>query len=96
MKFDGFDWDNGNAAKCEKHGLTLDDIEDVLTRDPLIAPDVNHSADEQRWIAAGLHRSQRPVFIAFTLRTKDDSALIRPISARFMHAKEAKNYGDQT
>jgi uncharacterized DUF497 family protein len=29
MKFDGFDWNNGNAAKCEKHGLTLDDIEDV-------------------------------------------------------------------
>jgi hypothetical protein len=34
----------------------------------------------------------RPLFVAFTLRTRDNRQLIRPISARFMHAKEIAAY----
>lgn len=32
------------------------------------------------------------MFVAFTLRVKAGLRLIRPISARYMHAKEAKRY----
>jgi hypothetical protein len=27
--FEGFDWDDGNRAKCVKHGLTIEQIESV-------------------------------------------------------------------
>ncbi|MBX9761304.1 MAG: BrnT family toxin [Beijerinckiaceae bacterium] len=96
MRFDDFDWDAGNVAKCEKHGVTINEIEDVLERDPLIAPDHRHSGTEPRFIAIGIGDAGRPIFVAFTLRRRKGLLLIRPISARFMHAKEAKRYGEQT
>jgi uncharacterized DUF497 family protein len=33
--------------------------------------------------------SGRPLFVAFTMRTKLGRRLIRPVSARYMHAREA-------
>ena len=94
-KFDGFDWDAGNLGKCQKHGLSIEAIEDVLKRKPPIAPDERHSGFEPRFIAAGRHANGRPVFVAFTLRRRAGRLLLRPISARFMHEKEAKRYDDQ-
>jgi uncharacterized DUF497 family protein len=86
-----FDWDHGNRTKCQKHGLTLDDIEHALTNNPRVAPDPAHSQDEQRFIAISRTATGRPVFVAFCWR----GAKLRPISARYMHAKEAARY-DQT
>jgi uncharacterized DUF497 family protein len=34
----------------------------------------------------------RRLLIVFTLRKRDDEAFIRPISARYMHAKEITHY----
>ncbi len=93
MKIAGFEWDSGNREKCQKHGVSLADIEHVLRHEPRIAPDVKHSRIEQRLIAIGRTPAGRPVFIAFTLRpTSRGMSRIRPISARFMHAKEIKAY----
>lgn len=36
--------------------------------------------------------SGRPMIVAFTFRIKSGLKLIRTISARYMHAKEAKKY----
>jgi len=30
MKIAGFDWDDGNWPKCGKHGVSLEEIEQVL------------------------------------------------------------------
>jgi len=30
LKFAGFDWDDGNLSKCEKHGITRASIEWML------------------------------------------------------------------
>jgi hypothetical protein len=30
--FAGFDWDAGNHAKCQKHGVTIPDIETLVFR----------------------------------------------------------------
>ncbi|MCB1555787.1 MAG: BrnT family toxin [Alphaproteobacteria bacterium] len=49
---------------------------------------------EPRYIAVGLI-NRRPAFVAFTLRSRNGKRLARPISARYMHAKEAKNYGQE-
>ena len=63
-----FDWDNGNAAKCAKHGLTLNWIEAFFRLGPLVAPDPMHSVLEQRFIAVGSMPDGRPAFVAFCWR----------------------------
>jgi uncharacterized DUF497 family protein len=92
FKVSGFDWDDGNRAKCRKHGLSLMQVEALFANDPRIAPDPKHSANEDRLIAVGRTRTGRPVFVAFTIRTKNGRRLIRPVTARYMHAKEVAAY----
>jgi uncharacterized protein len=92
---DGFDWDDGNWPKCGKHGVSREDVEDALSHGALIAPDPAHSRDEDRFIAVGRNANGRAVFVAVTFRTVDGRRLVRPISARYMHAKEAKRYAAQ-
>ena len=89
MNFTGFDWDAGNRAKCEKHGVSTEIIEEMFTRPLAIIPDVGHSRTERRFRAIGRAGSGRFVFVVFTLR---GGKLIRPISARYMHAKEIRSY----
>jgi|SRR3954447_20657396 uncharacterized DUF497 family protein len=88
----GFDWDTGNWEKCQKHGVPAAEIEAVLRGDPQIAPAPTRSVAEERFIAVGRTPSGRAIFIAFTLRIRDGARLVRPISARYMHAKEVERY----
>jgi uncharacterized protein len=88
----GFEWDGGNRAKCLKHGVSLAEIEALLSSDPHIAPDLKHSAAEDRLIAVGRNASGRALFVAFTLRTVGGRRLIRPVSARYMHTQEIDAY----
>ncbi len=90
MEFDGFDWDSGNRAKCQKHGVSIAEIESLFSGAPLVAPDVLHSSQEQRFRAVGETIKKRPLFVVFTLRKNGEILLIRPISARYMHKKEIK------
>lgn len=93
MEFDGFDWDTGNLAKCEKHRLTREEIEAVFLAGPKVAPDIAHSDEEDRLIAIGISIvTNKPVFVAFTFRVISGLTLIRPISARPMHQKEIARY----
>lgn len=88
----GFDWDEGNRGKCQKHGVTIEEIESVFAGEPAIGPDAAHSTAETRFLAIGCASSGRHVFLAFTWRGRDGVQLIRPISARYMHAKEVQHY----
>ena len=92
MQADGFDWDQGNRAKCEKHGLSTSIIEGLFTRPLAILPDAGHSQRERRFRAIGRTDKGRGVFIVFTFRREGDEMLIRPISARYMHRKEIDAY----
>jgi uncharacterized protein len=94
LRVSGFDWDEANRAKCQKHGLTLEQIEALFTHSPRIAPDHKHSVDEDRFIAVGRIEG-RPGFVAFTIRVKDKRRFIRPVTARFMHAKEVAAYEEE-
>lgn len=91
----GFDWDHGNREKCQKHGVTVEEIEGVFLSGPHVASDLKHSAEEDRFIAIGRTGQDRLVFVAFTYRTKFGRRLIRPVSARYMHAKEIESYEAQ-
>jgi uncharacterized DUF497 family protein len=88
----GFDWDEGNRGKCQKHGVSLDEIEDLFLGEPGVAPDLKHSAQETRFIAAGRTTEGRGIFVAFAIRTIAGRTFIRPISARYMHRKEVEAY----
>jgi uncharacterized DUF497 family protein len=92
LHVNGFDWDRGNRSKCEKHGLSPSDIENLFTRALAILPDAAHSQRERRFRAIGRTDSGRGVFIVFTLRHRGNEVLIRPISARYMHQREIEAY----
>ncbi len=94
MKFHGFDWDAGNIKKAQKHGLTISEIEGLFSREVRVVEDPRHSEEEQRYIAVGRARNSRAMFVAFTLRGKRGATLIRVISARYAHRREARNYED--
>ncbi len=92
MQVSGFDWDKGNRAKCEEHGLSAATIEGLFTRPLAVFPDAGHSGEEQRYRAVGRTEKDRGVFIVFTLRRTGNVVLIRPISARYMHKREIETY----
>jgi uncharacterized DUF497 family protein len=91
----GYDWDDGNESKCRKHGLTRKAIEEVFRGQVHVFPDIAHSSTETRYLGIGRTRAGRCVFVSFTFRERRGRWLIRPISARFMHAKEVKHYETQ-
>ena len=92
----GFNWDEGNRKKCRKHGVRLDEIETALGGPIRVFPDPAHSAAETRYLGIGETAAGRHVLIAFTYRVVGEKRFIRPISARFMHAKEIKHYEAQS
>jgi uncharacterized protein len=91
----GFDWDEGDRAKCLKHGVSIAEIEALLRGEPHVAADPRHSAAEDRFISVGRNAQGRALFVAFTFRTRDGERLIRPVSARYMHRKEVASYEAQ-
>jgi hypothetical protein len=91
-----FDWDDGNREKCQKHGLSVEEIESLFRTPLSVFPDPEHSGEEERFIGIGETDRERSVLVVFTLRTKDETALIRPISARYMHKKEIDHYEKET
>jgi len=87
MEITGFDWDEGNQAKCLSHGVTTGDIEALFSKPLLIIDDPYDTSRERRYRAIGQSHN-RFIFVVFTLL----NGLIRPISARFMHKKEISRY----
>lgn len=86
----GFDWDEGNARKNEKHGVSTAEAEQVFFNAPLLLTDDKHSQQEARHHALGKTDDGRLVHVSFTLR--ESGRLIRVISARDMHRKERTIY----
>ena len=90
-KIIGFDWDDGNARKNDKHEVAAGESEQVFFNAPLLLlADAKHSARESRFHALGKTDQGRLLHIAFTLR--EAGAKIRVISARNMHRKERVIY----
>ena len=86
----GFQWDKHNIQKnWEKHKVSPTESEQAFFNRPLIvAKDVNHSEEEERFYALGKTDQNRKLFIAFTIRV----GLVRVISSRDMNRKERKIY----
>ena len=92
LKLSGFNWDRGNLEKCQQHGVSLEEIENLFSGFVMMRPDVAHSQAEERFQAIGKGKSGRWIFLVFTIRTRHGQRLVRPISARYMHRKEIASY----
>jgi uncharacterized DUF497 family protein len=90
-KITAFDWDEGNACKNDKHGVSMAEAEQVFFNQPLLViDDIKHSEGEGRFHALGKTNEDRSLHITFTLRKA--GKWLRVISARDMHRKERKIY----
>jgi uncharacterized DUF497 family protein len=90
-KITGFEWDDGNARKNEKHEVSTAESEQIFFNVPLLLlADAKHSGQESRFHALGKTDQGRLLHIAFKLRKA--GANIRVISARDMHQKERMIY----
>jgi uncharacterized DUF497 family protein len=91
----GFDWDEGNIRKNEKHSVSMAETEQLFFNRPLlILEDPKHSHQEARFHALGKSDDNRQLHITFTLRQAGEK--IRVISARDMHKKERAIYEKET
>ena len=91
MLYSGFDWDEGNDRKNEKHGVSKPEVEQVFLNAPLLlSDDAMHSQQEPRFHALGRTDMNRWLQITFTER--GGGSLIRPISARDMSRRERAVY----
>jgi uncharacterized protein len=85
----GFEWDEGNRTKCQRHGVSNGEAEEQ------VLPDPRHSAKEPRLFVIGRTRRGRYCFVAFTLRRQGERVMIRPISVRYMHRREVARYAQE-
>ena len=89
----GFQWDAGNSAKIEKHGVAQAEAEQVFGNEPLIfSEDSKHSQIETRIHAFGRTVAGRLLHTTFTVRHQ--GTLIRIISSRPMRRDERQFYED--
>jgi uncharacterized protein len=85
------EWDQGNREKCQKHGVSIAEIEELLFSNRLVVfPDPAEHEERKRGV--GRTVAGRNVFLVWTIRETASGSKLRPISARYMHAKEVKNY----
>lgn len=91
--FSDFEWDEGNRRKCQKHGVSIQDIEHVLAHaETLIRPDPKNPSSEPRFLVIGRTQQGRYTFVVFTPRQRTADTRLRPISARYMHQREIRKY----
>ena len=70
--------------------MSREEIEEIFEDVPAVMADPHPG--ESRMRAIGRTRSGRYVFLVFMLRNAHGGALIRPISARYMHSKEIAHH----
>lgn len=70
VTFSGFAWDNANRSKCQKHGVSIAEVEHVLAHAAtLIVPDLkNMRAEPVSWRSAELKKEDTP--LSFSRRGK--------------------------
>ncbi len=89
-KCTGFEWDSHNTDKIWlKHFVSRSECEQIFFNLPLVvADDIKHSEQENRFYALGQTDTERFLFVVFTVRKNK----IRVISARDMNRKERRVY----
>jgi len=71
-RIEGFHWDENNVYKIYyKHNVDFKECEEVFFNRPLyVIFDEKNSLKEPRWLSLGRTKTNRLLFISFTLRGK--------------------------
>jgi uncharacterized DUF497 family protein len=87
-------WDTTKALLNKgKHGVDFEEAATVF-RDPLllVQPDLEHSQEEERWLALGQSAQQLLLVVVHT----ENERTIRLISARKAEPRERRQYEQQS
>jgi len=87
----GFDWDDANLKKLEKHGVTQEEAEEIFYLSPWIDEGAYEKKGERRFRCLGITGGGRFLAAFFTIR----QGLIRNISVRPMRRKERRIYEEE-
>ena len=87
-----FEWDESKAiANAKKHGVTFEEAKSVFVDERAkLIDDPDHSELEDRFVLLGLSSALRLLLVCHCYR--DESNVIRIISARRANARESKSY----
>lgn len=66
----GFDWDDANFLKCQKHGVSIQEIEELFAGNPAVYADPAHSINEQRLRAIGKTEAGRDLLVLYIQNTR--------------------------
>ena len=91
-----FEWDDRkNSTNQQKHKVSFEEAQSVFFDEYAIEyDDPDHSEAEDRYLMMGLSYQVRVLVVSYEL--KEDSSIIRIISARKATIKEQKTYtGEQ-
>ena len=77
-------WDkNKNINNIIKHKVSFEEASTIFINDFMEIPDIEHSQEEERFIALGVSSCNRELFVSYCYRIKiDNEEVIRIISAR--------------
>lgn len=89
-----FEWDeNKNKENIKKHGVPFEEAKTIFFNDFIEKPDIDHSEDEDRFIAIGISYYSRELMVSYCYRTKINSEeVIRIISSRKATENERRDY----
>jgi len=84
IRIEAIEWDEHNGWKPLAHGISLDEVEEVLYCDPLV-----RRSRSSRYVALGRTDEGRYVLVVFEAKL---AGVIRPITARPMRPDERRLY----
>lgn len=89
-----FEWDeNKNKENIKKHGVPFEEAKTIFFNDFIEKPDIDHSEDEDRFIAIGISYYSRELMVSYCYRIKINSEeVIRIISSRKATENERRDY----
>ena len=89
-----FEWDpNKNKINIIEHKVSFEEASTIFLNDFLEIPDIEHSIDEERFIAFGISALRRELFVCYCYRSKiGEEEIIRIISARKATKDEKEEY----
>jgi len=93
LEWEGFEWDDRNAAaNLLKHKVSFLEAATVFD-DPyvIVEPDLAHSAEESRELAIGFSRKERVLLVMYV----ESDERIRLIGARRATPEERRKYESQ-
>ena len=87
-----FMWDESKSvANLKKHGLSFEDARNVFN-DPMAITRMDWHDHEPRWQILGHWGPILLILVVYTMRTEQDSDVIRLISARRASTAERRQY----